>query len=128
MSVMISKPSSQPRRHCEGSEATHSWSAALRMDCSHGGLRRQGSSWHEGLPFCLRPIRGSSLTCEIRVYAGSTSHSVGALFGGRAMIPLSTGEAREAVPFFAAAFEAKQSIGRRPGSAEADQSSADDKR
>ena len=62
---------------------------------------------------------GSSLTCEIRVCAGSTSHSVGALFGGRAMIPLSTGEAREAVPFFAAAFEAKQSIGRRPGSAEA---------
>jgi hypothetical protein len=71
---------------------------------------------------------GSSLTCEIRVCAGSTSHSVGALFGGRAMIPLSTGEAREAVPFFAAAFEAKQSIGRRPGSAEADQSSTDDKK
>jgi hypothetical protein len=42
------------------------------------------------------------------------------------MIPLSTVEAREAVPFFAAAFKAKQSIGRRPGSAEADQSSADE--
>ena len=37
------------------------------------------------------------------------------------------GEAREAVPFFATAWEAKQSIGRRPGSAGDDQSSADEK-
>jgi len=102
---------------------------ALGMDCSHGGLPRQGSirgmsAWLAPLMVCVRSVVRA---CVVRSgwFAGSTSHSVGAQSSGRAMIPFSTGEAREAVPVFAAAFEAKQSIGRRPGSAEADQASAD---
>lgn len=45
--------------------------------------------------------------------------------GDCTLIPLSAAWAREAGPFFVSAFGAKQSIGRRPGSAEADQAPAD---
>jgi hypothetical protein len=66
----------------------------------------------------LSAIRGLSLFARSGC-AQDQPHIRSSRFGRPHLDSDFDGEVREAVPFFAAAFEAKQSIGRRPGSAEA---------